>query len=1091
MELTDSQKKILIGVGIVLLLLLATVAYGGKPLLRRAGILAPLDCQYSEWSEWKGDWKCSMVPGTAEQTKTRTRTRTIKEQPQGAGLACDVSSLTQTEKKICPAVSKDCVEGTWGEWSQPACEKDANGKFIGGTKPVTRTRSGDIQPVFGGKACTPATETKEVTCPIDCILSDWKAGITPIDQCGEEGKRTGNVLENSWKWTKDVLQSPSTDPAGEPCGPTDETRDFTCPKDCVVSEWVPGPEPSCGQVGSRTGNRLDRTYSRTIISQPTADSNGNMGKACPNDLTKTVSNEYQCPKDCVPGPWDKTDNDLVCRPGPRDSYTETGLATRTVTPAEFGGICSTEDSQTTKPISKFCPAIPQPCVLGDRPTTGPIDYSQCPAGNYEVLNKAKMSLVQDIKTEAKFGAPACPSLQARTITQDVACPTDCKYTVSSFATSCPATVPNDINPSQVMTVTKTVKETNGGYCTAPVSVPCFINLLENKPFNFGRKINNNISDGDWGRNDSRWHLENGSTFKLNDDGSITFTNSPWFLYSNIITVNNNYRARIIFKIRNDSKDANGNIIPKYIHWGMNNYEPEGQFFSTTLTTNNFVEVNSEINLKDISRRFTSAYPFIIRLSMHGTYTVSNPKLIVANNNGFLDSNFIAPNRYDSTALNNFGGIKNFQNYQYYCPLGSPIVRNQMEYSDLVAEHEDRRDKNGNISTDDIRRFRVNRDDTWNCSGISANIPPNSTPFTKMTPFTNNLKDIMADSKGNFDCTTDNNGRSVNAVLQGYKLVESQDGNKNKNYAIEYTCQPVIPALKSDGTPDSYTNTTTDENTSLIYNDRKWKNRCKPGYGISKIDMKYNNGKDFSMTNTCLSLGSFPTTNSLNWVEYKNGFEPDGITPNNKKGWDIAGNDISLVIGPWEVDRAKAYAQSIGANAFVLINGGEYAYFKNIPTSGIIIPPSKIEANASFYILSDLINTSKPNNQVIRTSIPNGTNPERTLYVNGNSNLPGANGNLVINSSKSTNFTLDNNNLLKIGDINSTKCIQSNGQENSPLIVDCNPNEPKQKWMYLPKTGSFKNTTSNICLDLFAKNNTDGANVLGWGCNNQENQNWKF
>ena len=138
-----------------------------------------------------------------------------------------------------------------------------------------RTRSIDVYPDGQGAPCLNTEEACNVlTCPIDCVTSDWSACISD-DNCGP-GVQTRTIL------TSNSFGGSACPDLTRPCA------NKPCPVPCRVSEWSECSK-TCGG-GVRT---------RDIIKDTSNDNNNRL--PCP--IVEETCNTYACPEDCVMSPW--------------------------------------------------------------------------------------------------------------------------------------------------------------------------------------------------------------------------------------------------------------------------------------------------------------------------------------------------------------------------------------------------------------------------------------------------------------------------------------------------------------------------------------------------------------------------------------------------------------------------------------------------------------------------------------------------------------------------------------------------------------------------------------------------------------------
>ena len=143
----------------------------------------PIDCVVGEWGVWTS---CDKPCGGG----TQKRTRSVLTARRNKGIECP--PLEETQPCNQESCSVDCVVeyGAWG-----ACSKTCGG----GTQ--TRTGVVKVQPLNGGKACPPLTETRACNtqgCPVDCEVGEWSSCQNCSALCGGGTcTRTRKVIRES------------------------------------------------------------------------------------------------------------------------------------------------------------------------------------------------------------------------------------------------------------------------------------------------------------------------------------------------------------------------------------------------------------------------------------------------------------------------------------------------------------------------------------------------------------------------------------------------------------------------------------------------------------------------------------------------------------------------------------------------------------------------------------------------------------------------------------------------------------------------------------------------------------------------------
>jgi hypothetical protein len=270
----------------------------------------PVECEYSEWSEYS---TCTEECGT---TGTQTRTRIITQQGTKANKCPAKPVLKQVvpcNRISCP---QDCVVGPWNTagprqgWSEcsknlathTVCHTAAQASTQMRTRPVIKAS------LWGGKKCPALTEHRRCTqhlvdgvfqpvkqCKSDCKLGDWSGWSQCSNTCKQTGddpnnytqeRRRAVVIEakHGGACLEDRFESRSCAALLEPC-----------PTKCTASEWSKwGPcnvnSGGCG-VGSMTRTR-DITQG-----------NGAYDLSCPAaQETRTCVNK-KCKQDCLYGEY--------------------------------------------------------------------------------------------------------------------------------------------------------------------------------------------------------------------------------------------------------------------------------------------------------------------------------------------------------------------------------------------------------------------------------------------------------------------------------------------------------------------------------------------------------------------------------------------------------------------------------------------------------------------------------------------------------------------------------------------------------------------------------------------------------------------
>lgn len=136
----------------------------------------PIDCKQSEWSGW-GPSQCPVTCGTGKLENTRS----MLQAAMYGGRECDDPELNYLEKACgtdpCPI---DCLWAEWGFFT------DCTTTCGGGTKERSRDRLHSSE--HGGTDCpgqyTELQKCNTRSCPIDCVVSQWKEWSPCSFPCG-------------------------------------------------------------------------------------------------------------------------------------------------------------------------------------------------------------------------------------------------------------------------------------------------------------------------------------------------------------------------------------------------------------------------------------------------------------------------------------------------------------------------------------------------------------------------------------------------------------------------------------------------------------------------------------------------------------------------------------------------------------------------------------------------------------------------------------------------------------------------------------------------------------------------------------------
>jgi len=221
------------------------------PTMRPTYLEQDTDCQLSEWSAWSAcDHTCG-IKGKAR------RWRIIIEPASGTGIVCGSptfeTEMTQAcnQEVSCPV---DCVVSDWLQWS--ACSVSCG--------PGKRTRTRNLsEPSAGGAACPSSSEEKdchEKACPVDCVLSEWSDNGACTKTCGGGiTRRYRRIVEAPMYGGVQCADVEPKSATAATTGPLEwqmACNEEECEVDCKVSRWSEWGSCSKNCAGKSAGTRL-------------------------------------------------------------------------------------------------------------------------------------------------------------------------------------------------------------------------------------------------------------------------------------------------------------------------------------------------------------------------------------------------------------------------------------------------------------------------------------------------------------------------------------------------------------------------------------------------------------------------------------------------------------------------------------------------------------------------------------------------------------------------------------------------------------------------------------------------------------------
>lgn len=236
-----------------------------------------VDCSYEPWAEW-GDCSAECDGGS------RARTRGIAQQGAHGGVACDASSLEETEgcnSMPCPV---DCVLSEWAPYG--SCSANCGGGI------QDRERSIVTPGAHGGVNCSSVDLTEqqacnEISCDEFCAVGPWGEWAACTTDCG------GGTRSRSRQFEVDAAIG-AAECVSIILVEDEECNSQACPEDCGLSEW--GTFDACS--ANCGGGMQERQRSM-------ATSGSHDGSDCSIFVLveQQACNELSCAEFCATGPW--------------------------------------------------------------------------------------------------------------------------------------------------------------------------------------------------------------------------------------------------------------------------------------------------------------------------------------------------------------------------------------------------------------------------------------------------------------------------------------------------------------------------------------------------------------------------------------------------------------------------------------------------------------------------------------------------------------------------------------------------------------------------------------------------------------------
>ena len=352
----------------------------------------PHACVVSAFSAWS---KCTASCGHGVQTKVRA----IQHNPFAGGRPCPVLQMM----KICNArpCPLDCATSTFKSWTP--CSRSC------GTGLRTRYRSIMHAAHVGGKSCPHLAETEvcaSYACPTPCKVSDWSPWSACSKSCqGGVTFRSRSVLHAATHTTTQTQARCPNLVEKMICGVS------PCPVHCKVSNWS-----AWTQCSQSCGGGVQRRH-RSIVTKRIRK-----GDVCPSLQEHKECSTQPCPQACVMGAFSKWSAcSTTCGSGRQHR-------SRSVKHHGFHGGSSCGATYSNRACSaKSCPVD---CIVDEFSS-----WSMCSASCGGGTRKRRRSIMRS----SSYGGKTCPTLEELMRCSQHPCPVECKVSLYSQWTSCPAT----------------------------------------------------------------------------------------------------------------------------------------------------------------------------------------------------------------------------------------------------------------------------------------------------------------------------------------------------------------------------------------------------------------------------------------------------------------------------------------------------------------------------------------------------------------------------------------------------------------------------------------------------------------------------
>jgi hypothetical protein len=429
----------------------------------------PVDCFYSQWTDWTECRRPGPVAYSADPLKARadcgpggqkTRTRVLLHPAEHNGRSCSVvygnaADLgAETVNCTMDPCAEHCTVTDFPLWSDVGCMRGGAAVTCGGGL-KTRTRSIINEANYGGDSCPHLKEQASCAtdpCPIDCELeANWYTVHVP----GTEDDCTAPCGGGQKTSRKAVIRHARF--GGVACQVDEYIKieacnAHGCPIDCKLGDWEEWNMTDCSALCG--GGQVTRSRPKVIEA-------AFLGKECDATLmTQTMEcNTQPCPIDCVSsyGAWSRCSKtcgdggnrfrllDITRFPlhggNPCPAIEESQQCTRSHYDGDGVKRCKVPGSAQIECEGNNCvcegDTCPEDCVLGDWDYPEAGDWGDCLAdvdcnSNCEIVtcndgtnNGGKMKRTRTVTSPARYGGKSCGQTEQTKTCNTQRCPINC------------------------------------------------------------------------------------------------------------------------------------------------------------------------------------------------------------------------------------------------------------------------------------------------------------------------------------------------------------------------------------------------------------------------------------------------------------------------------------------------------------------------------------------------------------------------------------------------------------------------------------------------------------------------------------------